>query len=193
MLPNMLHVVSCLHVSTSCRWHNDAWNPAARASFKGIKEVPLVWKLYILWFDRPSSLIPWTLAQNITKALQKRRFGSTFGTGSSSKSFCQGFLWTLSSAQGARAKYDAFKIPVSLKYDSNDSTNFFFSLSRVVFAVCLPSFYNDVFLTGRLQRCVGSCGCAPSGLNTGTRFASPLIRFCWRNKAWNATQAKFKL
>lgn len=131
MLPNMLHVVSCLHVSTSCRWHNDAWNPAARASFKGIKEVPLVWKLYILWFDRPSSLIPWTWAQNIKKALQKRhRFGSTFGTGSSSKSFFQGFLWTLSSAQGARALKYAFKIPVSLKYDS---TNFFFPWA----ALCL--------------------------------------------------------
>ena len=184
MLPNMLHVVSCLHVSTSSRWHTDAWNPAARASFKGIKEVPLLWKLYILWFDRPSSLIPWT-AQNITKALQKRhRFGSTFG-GSSSKSFFQGFLWTLSSAQGARAK---FRYPWS-----TIQATFFFPELRwcVVFAVCLPSFYNDV--SGRLQRCVGSCGCAPSGLNTGTRFASPLIRFCWRNKAWNATQAKFKL
>ena len=126
MLPNMLHVVSCLHVSTSSRWHTDAWNPAARASFKGIKEVPLLWKLYILWFDRPSSLIPWT-AQNITKALQKRhRFGSTFG-GSSSKSFFQGFLWTLSSAQGARAKF---------RYPWSTIQATFFSLSCVD-ALCL--------------------------------------------------------
>ena len=156
MLPNMLHVVSCLHVSTSCRWHNDAWNPAARASFKGIKEVPLVWKLYILWFDRPSSLIPWTLAQNITKALQKRhRFGSTFGTGSSSKSFFQGFLWTLSSAQGARALKYAFKIPVSLKYDS---TNFFFPWAALcllfVFQASTTMFSSQVDYSDVLDRVV---------------------------------------
>ena len=144
MLPNMLHVVSCLHVSTSCRWHNDAWNPAARASFKGIKEVPLVWKLYILWFDRPSSLIPWTLAQNITKALQKRhRFGSTFGTGVLFQELFPRL--SLNFIVGSRCQSPEVCIQNSGILEVRFKPTFFFPEAALCLLFVLPSFYKRCF------------------------------------------------